>query len=432
MTAAMTIKALTPNPIYLDFDVSLSTAHSLASYTQRAGYEAWKAVKSKYKPEEYVQMIKASNLWGRGGAGFSAGMKWSFLPKNNDKPVYLCINADEGEPGTFKDRFIMEQNPHQLLEGILLTCYAIRCQSAFLYIRGEMFLAKERMAGAIEEARQAGLLQGVQITVVSGGGAYICGEETSLINSIEGKKGFPRNKPPFPANVGLYGCPTIVNNVQTLATLPWITRSGAEAYSKIGTGKSTGTHLFGVSGHVNRPGLYEAPLGYPFKKLIYEDCGGILGNRKLKAVIPGGSSVYVLRGEEADKMNLDIDSIRSAGSLIGTGAIIVIAEGTCMVRSLLVLLRFYAHESCGQCTPCREGLGWLRDIVARIEKGQGKPGDPEELIRLADGIEGYTVCPLADAACWPTRSYVDKFRAEFMEHIQTGKCPFEQKFPSLL
>jgi NADH-quinone oxidoreductase subunit F len=324
---------------------------------------------------------------------------------------------------------ILERNPHQLLEGILITCHAIRSKRAYVYIRGEFGLARKRMDEAIQAARKAGLWGDMEIVAFSGAGAYICGEETSLLNSIEGKKGFPRNKPPFPANVGLYGCPTIVNNVQTLATLPWILRNGPDAYLKIGRpGKSTGTHLFGVSGHVKRPGIYEAPLGYPFQKLIYEDCGGILDDRKLKAVIPGGSSVYILRGEETNNLLLDVESIRDAGSLIGTGAIIVMAEGTCLVKALWILLRFYAHESCGQCTPCREGLGWLRDIVGRIEKGQGKPEDVDELIRLVNGIEGNTICPLADAACWPVRSYVAKFRPEFLDHIQKGRCPFDQKF----
>ena len=431
MTQAMTVKALTPSPIYLDFDTANDQAHSLDSYRQREGYQAWAATKAKYKPDELTQAIKAANLWGRGGAGFPAGTKWTFLPKTTDKPIYLCINGDEGEPGTFKDRVLMEMNPHQVIEGILIACYAIRSRHAYLYVRGELFLSKTRLAKAIEEAMQAGLCGDIQITLVSGAGAYICGEETALINSIEGRKGFPRNKPPFPAVSGLYGCPTIVNNIQTLATLPWILRHSPEVYAKIGTPKSTGTHLFGVSGHVKRPGIYEIPLGYPFKKLIYEDCGGILGDRKLKAVIPGGSSVYIMRGEDIENVNLDIDSIRNAGSMIGTGAIIVMAEGTCLVRSLSVLLRFYAHESCGQCTPCREGLSWLYQIVAGIEAGTGKLSDLDELIRLADGMEGNTVCPLADAACWPTRSHLAKFRQEFVDHIQQGSCPFSQKFPVL-
>lgn len=419
----MRIQSLTPSPIYLDFDPKDETCHTLASYEKRSGYEAWKSVKNKYKSEEFTQMIKDANIWGRGGAGFSAGQKWMFLPKNTTKPIYLCVNGDEGEPGTFKDHALMTLNPHQIIEGILLACYAIRSQEAYLYIRGELFFAKERMAQALEEAKEAGLLDGIKITIVSGAGAYICGEETAMINSIEGKKGFPRNKPPFPANVGLYDCPTIVNNVHTLATLPWITRNGVTAYTKIGVPKSTGTHLFGVSGHVKYPGLYEVPLGYPFKKLIYEDCGGMLTEKKMKAVIPGGSSVYVLRAEEAEKMTLDIESVRNAGSLLGTGAIIIMDEGTCMVRALSILLRFYSHESCGQCTPCREGLPWLYKIIHGIEEGKGSMTDLAELIRLVDGIEGYTVCALADAACWPVRSYLAKFKDEFVAHIENKKCP---------
>ncbi len=426
-----TLKSLIPNPVYLDFDSADQNAHSLAAYRNRQGYAAWSSLKSKFKSDELTLSIKNANVWGRGGAGFSAGQKWQFLPKNNDKPIYLCVNADEGEPGTFKDRAIMENNPHQLVEGVLIAGYAIRAKQAFIYIRGELMLARKRVEDAVIEAEKSGLLQGFPITVVSGAGAYICGEETSLINSVEGRKGFPRNKPPFPAVIGLYNCPTIVNNVQTLATLPWIVRNGDAAYAKLGIPKCTGTHLFGVSGHVKHPGIYEAAMGYPFKKLIYEDCGGILGDRKLKAVIPGGSSVHILRGEDIENVTLDMDSVRNAGSLLGTGAAIVMAEGTCIVRALCVLLRFYAHESCGQCTPCREGLGWMRDIAWRIENGKGKTSDLAELIRLADGMEGNTVCVLADAACWPTRSYLAKFRSEFEDHIKQGKCPFGNQFPEI-
>ncbi len=372
--------------------------------------------------------MKNANVWGRGGAGFPVGTKWSFLPKNTTQPIYLVVNADEGEPGTFKDRMIMEFNPHQLIEGILLAAYAIKSEHAFIYIRGELSLANTRIREAIKEAKEAGLFGSLMITAYTGAGAYICGEETALLNSLEGKKGFPRNKPPFPAIAGLYGCPTIVNNVQSLATVPWIVRNGAKAYTAIGTPKCTGTHLFGVSGHVAKPGIYEAPMGYPLKKLIYEDCGGMLGNRKLKAVIPGGSSVHILRGEDIDNVMLDLDSVKNAGSLLGTGAVIVMAEGTCIVRALFVLLRFYDHESCGQCTPCREGLGLLAGIVNRIEQGRAKMADLEELIRLVNAIEGNTICMLADAACWPTRSYLAKFREEFEAHIHKGACPFEGKF----
>jgi NADH:ubiquinone oxidoreductase, NADH-binding (51 kD) subunit len=374
------------------------------------------------------EQAKASGLQGRGGAGFMTGLKWEFVAK--DAPVvYLCCNIDEGEPGTFKDRWILEHSPHQLVEGMLLASYALRVRHAFAYIRGEFDLPLRRLQGALQEARVAGLVGenilgsgfSCDIIVHRGAGAYVCGEESSLINSLEGKKGFPRNKPPFPAVRGLYQKPTVVNNVETLAAVPWIMVHGPEQYAAIGVKKSPGTRLFGVSGHVERPGLFERPTGYPLKQLIFEDAGGILGGRKLKAVIPGGSSTPVLAAAEIETVTLDPESMGKAGSMVGSGAVIVIAEGTCMVRLLQVLSRFYAHESCGQCTPCREGTDWMNRILERVIAGRGTPADLAALERIPRGIQGNTVCALGDAASMPVASFLKKFGDEFEHYVTQGR-----------
>jgi NADH-quinone oxidoreductase subunit F len=409
----------------------------LSSYLQRGGYDCARAVLGgRYTPEQLVDVVKASGLRGRGGAGFPTGLKWSFLPKNPAGPIQLVINADESEPGTFKDRVILEENPHQLIEGCVLSCFAIKSSSCYIYVRGEYVPGLKRLAAAVEEAYAAGHLgedlygtgHTVHLTVHSGAGAYICGEETGLIESLEGKKGQPRIKPPFPAVQGVFGYPTIVNNVESIAAVVFIAAEGADAYRRWGTKDSAGTKLFSVSGPVQRPGVYEVPMGYPFKEMLEKECGGMLPGVGLKALIVGGSSVPVVNAETAMQVNLDYESCAANGTLLGSGGVIVIGEGTCMVRALHVLLRFYHHESCGQCTPCREGTGWIERIVGRIESGHGAMVDIDELHRIADNMETRTICTLADAAAWPAKSFVKVFRHEFEEHIRLGRCPFGNRF----
>jgi NADH-quinone oxidoreductase subunit F len=410
--------------------------HTLKSYLRRGGYQSLKKQLGKTRPEEIVEEVKRSGIRGRGGAGFPAGLKWSFLAKDSGKPIYLICNADEGEPGTFKDRVILEENPHTLIEGMIITCYANNVEHAYIYIRGEYAFSARRVQAAVDEAYAAGYLgQKIpgtnyvpQITVHRGAGAYVVGDETGLMNSIEGQKGFTRIKPPFPAVAGLYECPTIINNVETLASIPYIFEKGGAEYKKIGTDRSSGTKLISVSGHIRKPGVYEIIMGYPFKDFLENECGGMLGGRQLKAVIPGGSSTAVLRPDAALKMNIDYESIQEAGSSLGSGGMIIIAEGTCMVKLLQVLTHFYHHESCGQCTPCREGTGWLEKIITRIENGQGEMQDLDELTRITKFIQGYTVCPLGDAVCGPIDSFVERFREEFIEHIEKGSCPYGGKF----
>lgn len=336
----------------------------LETYVKRGGYQALKKALAM-KPEEVIEEAKKSGIRGRGGAGFPAGMKWSFVPKDSPKPRYVVCNADESEPGTFKDRLLMERDPHAVLEGILIACHAIKSHLAFIYIRGEFVYPAKVLTEAIEEARKGGYIGkkilgsgfDCDIIVFRGVGAYICGEETGLLESIEGKRGYPRLKPPFPAVEGLYKCPTVINNVETLASLPWIFTHGGEAYAKMGTEKSKGTKLWSVSGHVEKPGVYEVEMGYPFDKFLQEYCGGVRKGRKLKALIPGGSSAYVMTARETEGMLLDYESIAQKGSMLGSGGMIVFDETACMVKSISVIIDFYAHESCGQCTPCREGSG---------------------------------------------------------------------------
>jgi NADH-quinone oxidoreductase subunit F len=405
-----------------------ATSHTLADYRARGGYAGLERALREYSPAQVGERAKASGLQGRGGAGFTTGLKWEFVSK--DAPVvYLCCNIDEGEPGTFKDRWILEHSPHQLVEGMLIAAYALRVRHAFAYIRGEFDLPLRRLEAALQEAYAAGLVGehvlgsdfSCDIVVHRGAGAYVCGEESSLINSLEGKKGFPRNKPPFPAVRGLYQKPTVVNNVETLATVPWILVHGPEHYAAIGVRKSPGTRLFGVSGHVERPGLFEKPTGYPLAQLIFEDAGGVLSGRPLKAVIPGGSSTPILTAAEIETVTLDPESMGQAGSMVGSGAVIVIAEGTCMVRLLQVLSRFYAHESCGQCTPCREGTDWMNRILERVIAGQGTPADLATLRRIPTGIQGNTVCALGDAASMPVASFMKKFGEEFEHYVTHGR-----------
>lgn len=396
-------------------------------YKKHGGYEQV-ANAFKMQPKEIIEMVKAAGLRGRGGAGFPTGMKWSFLPDNGEERYLLC-NADEGEPGTFKDRKMMERAPHQLIEGMIISGYAVSSHKGYIYVRGEYRHIIELLEKAIKEAYDEGYLgkniQGsgfdFDLDVYSGAGAYICGEETGMISSLEGFKGQPKLKPPFPAVQGYLKKPTIVNNVETLASVKYILRDGVEAYRKYGTEKSAGTKLFSVSGDVQRPGTYEVPLGYPLKQLIEEECGGLKPGRKLKAVIPGGSSAPILNAEESYKVNMDYESLQSVGSMLGSGAVIVIDDTRCMVDLLDVTLHFYHHESCGQCTPCREGTGWINKIANKIVKGEGRVQDIDLLETVAKNMMGKTICALSDAAAMPTISFVQKFRDEFEFYVREGR-----------
>ncbi len=419
--------------LYLTRHFGKPEAKTLAGYEKLGGFRtARKAL--TMKPEEIVAQVKAANLRGRGGAGFPAGVKWGFLP-DNGRPRYLVVNADEGEPGTFKDRRLMEQDPFQLLEGILITCHAIRAKTAYIYVRGELITAARTLDAAIEEMRAKrylgqrcmGTPVELDIFVHRGAGAYICGEETALLNSLEGKRGEPRLKPPFPAVAGAFADPTIVNNVETISAVPHIIEKGGAWFAGLGVEGDGGVRIFGVSGHVRKPGLYERPVGYNLRQLILEDCGGIRGGNQLKGVIPGGSSTPVLLPSEID-VPLSIAGLQAAGTMIGSAAIIVFDETTCVVRAMWRLARFYHHESCGQCTPCRDGCGWIEDILTRIENGRGTRADLETLEKTARGMSGTTICPLADACSMPTLAFLRKFRSEFEEHIEKQACPHGNRF----
>ena len=409
---------------------------SLDTYRQHGGYEAVRKALTEHKPEELVEMVKASNLRGRGGAGFPTGMKWGFLPKQTEKPVYLAVNADESEPGTFKDRVIIEDDPHQLLEGVIISSFAIKCHLAYIYIRGEMLLGYERLWEAVREATAAGFIGknilgtgfDLEVVVHRGAGAYICGEETGLLESLEGKRGYPRIKPPFPATHGLFGAPTIVNNVETLACVPHIVLRGAEWFRGIGPEKSPGPKLFCVSGHVVRPGTYELPMGTPLREIVYEHAGGIPNGRKLKGVIPGGASMPIFTPEEID-VPMDMDSVQKAGSFLGSAGIMVMDDSVCMVWAASILARFFHHESCGQCTPCREGTGWLEKTLHHLEHGGADPRDVDLLLNIANNMQGNTICALADAAAMPIRALVTKYRAEFEQHLAAGCCPLAPAVP---
>jgi NADH-quinone oxidoreductase subunit F len=411
-------------------NISIPGSHTLAAYQARGGYRSWKTVVQTMKPEQLIDTVKASGLRGRGGAGFPTGMKWSFVPKDSPKPRYVVCNADESEPGTFKDRLLIEKDPHAVIEGTLIAAYAIQAHVAFIYIRGELVFGAKMLERAIEEAIQNGYIgkniagsgYNLDVIVHRGAGAYICGEETGLLSSLEGGRGWPKVKPPFPATHGLFGCPTVVNNVETLAALPWIIEHGAAAYAALGTEKSKGTKLFSVSGHISRPGVYELEMGYPFKKFLEEDCGGVPNGRKLKGVIPGGGSMPVLRPEEIEKVNLDYESVQAAGSMLGSGGVIVMDDTTCMVRAAWNIARFYAHESCGQCSPCREGCHWMEKIFRRVEQGLGQPDDLDLILNISGNIMGNTICPFGDAAAMPAAAFIKKFRDEFEAHIKQKRC----------
>ncbi len=403
---------------------------SLETYRANDGYTALEKALKGMTPEQVIEEVKKSNLRGRGGAGFPTGMKWSFVPKQTDKPKYILCNADESEPGTCKDRPLMELDPHQLIEGMLLAGYAVNAHRGYIYIRGEYRYVLDIVDRAIEEAYKAGILGrkvlgtdfSFELSTHTGAGAYECGEESALMESLEGKRGYPRIRPPFPAVVGLYGCPTVINNVESLSSVPAIIRMGGEAYAGLGTPKNGGTRLFCVSGHVNRPGLYEVPMGYNLMKLI-ELAGGMLDGRALKAVVPGGSSTPLLKAEECD-LAMDFDSLAKAGSMLGSGAVVVVAEGTCMVDFARRIMKFYAHESCGWCIPCREGTSWLKRLLDRFHAGGGRSEDIQLVDDLAKNIFGRTFCPLGDAAAMPTMSIVRKWRHEFEAHLE-GRCPFD-------
>ncbi|MEC5386970.1 NADH-quinone oxidoreductase subunit NuoF [Uliginosibacterium sp. H3] len=402
----------------------------LEDYLKRRGYEALKKIIANgIKPDEIIGELKKSALRGRGGAGFPTGLKWSFMPRSFPGAKYVVCNTDEGEPGTFKDRDILRYNPHALIEGMIIAGYAMGSGVGYNYVHGEIFAEYERFEEALAEARAAGLLGknilgsefSFELYAHHGYGAYICGEETALLESLEGKKGQPRFKPPFPASFGLYGKPTTINNTETFASVPYIVREGGDAFLNLGKPNNGGTKLFSVSGHVNKPGNYEIPLGTPFSVLL-EMAGGMRGGRKLKAVIPGGSSAPVLPADIMMATTMDYDAIAKAGSMLGSGAVIVMDETTCMVKALERLAYFYFEESCGQCTPCREGTGWLYRIIHRIESGQGRQEDLDVLDNVAENIMGRTICALGDAAAMPVRSFIKHFRAEFQHHVDNKCC----------
>jgi NADH-quinone oxidoreductase subunit F len=411
--------------------------YKLETYESHGGYKVWKNVLESMKPEQVIEEVKKSGLRGRGGAGFPTGMKWGFIPKDSPKPKYLCCNADESEPGTCKDRVLMERDPHGVIEGMAISAFAIDCHLMFIYIRGEFGHCIERIEEAMKEAYDKGHLgkniygsgYDLDMIVHTGGGAYICGEETALLNSLEGERGQSRMRPPFPAIEGLYACPTIVNNVESLSAVTHIIKNSGDWYASLGTEKSKGTKLFSLSGHVKRPGNFEVEMGFNLKKMIYdpEYGGGILGDTKLKGVIPGGASTPFLTPDMID-VALDYEALQEVGSMLGSGAIIVFNENTCIVWVIKKLIHFFRHESCGKCTPCREGTGWLEQIINRIEAGQGQPGDIEKIEEVCGNILGRTICPLGDAAVMPIQSAIKHWRDEWLYHIEHGKCMVETRF----
>ena len=402
--------------------------HTLAGYERNGGYKAIRKALGT-DPLAIIEEMKKSGLRGRGGAGFGAGQKWSFVPRNSGKPTYVVCNADESEPGTFKDRLLIERTPHSVIEGMMVAAWAVQSNWACVYIRGEYAFPYIQLKRAVEECYASGYLGknifgsnfSLDLVVHRGAGAYICGEETGLIESLEGKKGQPRLKPPyFPAAIGLYKAPTVLNNVETFAAVPWIINNGGDAYAAIGTEKSKGTKLFSASGHINKPGVYEIELGYPFKQFLEEECGGMLEGRKLKAVIPGGSSVPIVRAEDLNDVTMDYEAWNKLGTFLGSGGVIVLDETVDMVEALLNLTHFYAHESCGQCTPCREGGHWIEKIFDRINSGAGLPGDLELVESLCNQIAGHTICFLGDSIAMPVRSFTTKFKDEFEGKINAA------------
>ncbi len=423
-----------PITINISKDFGNEKARSSQWYREnRHGYQAaLQAFDST--PDEIIDIVKASNLRGLGGAGFPTGLKWSFVPRDSEKPKYVVINADESEPGTFKDKYIMAWDPHRLIEGTIIAARVIGAHAAYVYIRGEYVRPAEHLQDAIDDAYRHGILgddvlgKGFKLDmyVHRGAGAYICGEETGLLESLEGKKGWPRLKPPFPAVEGAFRCPTILNNVETIAHVPKILRKGAQWFADLGCERNGGTRLMCLSGEVVKPGVYEMNCGSQMYELIFEHGGGILGGKKMKAVIPGGSSAKVLTAEEAD-CAMSIEALQQAGSMLGSGGVMAIAEDTCMVKLLQVVTSFYAHESCGQCTPCREGSGWLLTILNRILQGGGRPEDIDTMLSLAANMQGTSICALSEACAWPVESFVAKFRDEFEYFVQHGKSMYAQR-----
>lgn len=405
--------------------------HEIDVYVANGGYEQYRKV-LKLTPDEVSNEVKKSGLRGRGGACFPTGLKWTFMPKGNDKPKYLAINGDESEPGSFKDRQILEYNPHQLIEGIMIAGYAMGIATAFIYIRGEYHKWVRLMEKAVDDAYAKGFLgekmkdtfggsYSMDIVVHKGAGAYVCGEETALMNSLEGERGYPRFKPPFPANKGLWGMPTTINNVETLATVPPIFAMGPEAYSQIGAAGHCGTLLYGLSGHLNTPGVYELPTDVTLKDLIYKYGGGVPGNKKVKAVIPGGSSMPPLSGDEIDGVVMNNEDLKKYKTFIGTGGVMVMDEDTDIPKLLLRIVHFYHHESCGQCTPCREGCGWMEKILKRIVSGDATIADIDLLMSVANNIDGNTICALGEAAAWPVQGFLRKFRHEFEAKVKSSR-----------
>jgi len=400
--------------------------HRIEVYEQHGGYRALKRALS-VKPEQVTDEVKRSGLRGRGGACFPTGLKWTFMPRQTTKPKYLCANGDESEPGTFKDRQIFELNPHLFIEGAVIAAYAMGAGTIYVYIRGEYARWITLLQKAVDDAYARGYIGknimgsnfSVELCLHRGAGAYICGEESALMNSIEGDRGYPRVKPPFPAQYGLWGWPTTINNIETLANVPVIINKGGEWFSKIGAAKQPGTLLFGVSGHVNKPGVYELPTGVLLTDIINTYAGGVPGNKKIKAVIPGGSSTMWLRGDEIEGVRMDSESLKAVGSSIGTGGIIVMDEDTDLMKVLARIAHFYHHESCGQCTPCREGCGWMENIVNRFVRNEARHEDIDLLLDVANNIEGNTICALGDAAAWPVQSVIRKFRDEFERRVST-------------
>ncbi|HKS82188.1 MAG TPA: NADH-quinone oxidoreductase subunit NuoF [Candidatus Acidoferrales bacterium] len=409
----------------------IPNSHKIDVYMKHDGYQALEKALKQMSAEQIIDEMKKSSLRGRGGAGFPTGMKWGFVPKDSKKPKYVLCNADESEPGTSKDRPLMEMDPHQMIEGIIIAGRAIDSHQGYVYVRGEYRYVLDIVEAAIAEAYAKGFLGkdilgtkfDFDLVAHTGAGAYECGEESALMESLEGKRGYPRIKPPFPAVVGLYGCPTIINNVETLSTVPAIIRKGGEWYAGLGTPKNGGTRLYSISGHVNRPGIYELPLGYPLRKLIEDVAGGMRGGRKLKAVIPGGSSCPLLSADEID-VAMDYDSVAKIGSMLGSGGTVIMDEDTCMVDVARRIMHFYAHESCGWCIPCREGTAWLRKMLDRFHEGGGRQEDIPLIGELSQNMLGRTFCPLGDAAALPTMSIVKKWRNEFEDHLQ-GKCAYK-------
>lgn len=420
---------LGPKPRFVTENFEIPGIDQIEVYRAHGGYEALAKTLRTFEPDAFVEEVKASGLRGRGGAGFATGLKWSFLPKESPKPRYLCVNGDESEPGTFKDRMIMEVSPHLLVEGVIISSYATKVHQAFIYIRGELLRGGLQVERAVREAYDAGFLGknilgsgfDLDIIVHHGAGAYICGEESALLESLEGKRGYPRLKPPFPAVVGLYGGPTVINNVETMATIPAIARYGAATYAAYGTEKSKGTRIYCLSGHVNRPGNYEAPLGLPLRTLIEEYGGGMQGGRAVKAIIPGGSSTPMLGADKLDIL-LDYESVVAAGSMLGSAGVIVLDDQTCIVGATLRMSEFYRDESCGKCTPCREGTFWLVQLLERLEAGEGRESDIDLLLDICDNIAGKAFCPLGDGATSCIVSSIKLFRDEYIHHVREHAC----------